>query len=48
MTERAAHYRDVILSDMAKVREAADSAEVVTAKAYWPFPDYTDLLYSVM
>ena len=48
VTERAAHYRDVVLSDMAKVREAADGAEVVTAKAYWPFPDYTDLLYSVM
>ena len=25
----------------------ADELETITAKDYWPFPTYTDLLYSV-
>ena len=40
-------YKDVILADMAQAREAADHAEQLTAKEYWPYPCYADLLYSV-
>ncbi len=36
--------RDLVLPAMSQLREAADKLEVVTAKAYWPFPTYEDLL----
>ena len=36
-----------LLHDMDETRAAADRAETLTAKEYWPFPNYTDLLYSV-
>jgi len=39
--------RDVILSKMNELRVAADEAEVLTAKKYWPFPTYGDLLFGV-
>ena len=32
---------------MAKAREAADKLETMTASDYWPFPVYSDLLFSV-
>ena len=47
VTEQAMFYKDVILADMAQAREAADHAEQLTAKEYWPYPCYADLLYSV-
>ena len=37
----------VIVPDMEKVRKIADELETLTASRYWPFPTYTDLLYSV-
>lgn len=48
VTSQANAYKDTILPDMEKVREVADKAEVITAKEYWPFPNYTDLLYSIL
>ncbi|MCQ2488657.1 MAG: glutamine synthetase III [Clostridia bacterium] len=48
IAEKANFYRDVILEDMAKLRSYADILESNTAKEYWPFPTYTDLLYSVV
>ena len=47
VTELANFSRDVLLPDMDAVRQEADFAETLTDKKYWPFPDYTDLLYSV-
>ncbi len=45
-TKTAALFcRDHIIPQMNKVRECADSLEEITAKKYWPYPDYTDLLY---
>ena len=38
---------DTIIPDMVKAREAADKLETLTAKEYWPFPVYSDLLFSV-
>ncbi|MBP3509059.1 glutamine synthetase III family protein [Oscillibacter sp.] len=41
------YCHDTIIADMAKAREAADKLEALTAKDYWPFPVYSDLLFSV-
>ena len=46
-TEKAQYYKNVILEDMAVIRKNADAAEMWTAKDVWPFPSYTDLLYSL-
>ncbi|MDE6410907.1 MAG: glutamine synthetase III, partial [Clostridia bacterium] len=37
----------VIVPDMEKVRHFADGMEKLCARDYWPFPTYTDLMYSV-
>ena len=39
--------RDVVLAKMGELRLACDEAETATAKKYWPFPTYGDLLFSV-
>ncbi len=39
--------RDNVLVKMSELRLACDEAETVTAKKYWPFPTYGDLLFSV-
>ena len=39
--------RDSVLSKMGELRIACDSAETMTAKKFWPFPTYGDLLFSV-
>ena len=39
--------RDIVLVKMGELRLACDEAETVTAKKYWPFPTYGDLLFSV-
>ena len=45
--EQAQFYKERILIDMAEARADADEAEGITAAEYWPFPTYTELLYSV-
>ena len=37
--------RDQLLPKMAELRAVADEAEVMTAREYWPFPTYGDLLF---
>jgi len=39
--------RDKILVKMSELREACDEAETLTAKSYWPYPAYSELLFSV-
>ncbi len=39
--------RDEILPLMATIRAAADRAETMTARSYWPFPTYKELLFGV-
>ncbi|MDD6189035.1 MAG: glutamine synthetase III [Clostridiales bacterium] len=39
--------RDTILTKMGELRLACDEAETLTAKKYWPFPTYGDLLFGV-
>lgn len=43
--EEAYMIRDIILSKMCELRVACDEAETMTAKKYWPFPTYSDLLF---
>ena len=47
ITPQAQFYRDRILPEMENLRASCDRMEEKTAKDYWPFPSYGDLLYSV-
>ena len=44
---QANEIRDRLLPDMEKLRTLCDEAETITADKYWPFPTYSDLLFSV-
>ncbi len=41
----ADYYSEVIVTGMQAVRKEADFLEKLTAKAYWPYPTYSDLLF---
>ncbi len=43
----AQHMAHTVVPDMNAVRALADGMEKLTASSYWPYPTYTDLLYSV-
>ena len=43
----SAMIRDKVLPKMCELRVACDEAETITAKSYWPFPTYADILFSV-
>ena len=47
ISKQAYAIRDKVLPLMDKVRAAGDEAETLTAKKYWPYPSYADLLFSV-
>ena len=47
VTEAANDIGDVILGKMDALRAVCDEAETITAKEFWPFPTYSDLLFSV-
>ena len=47
VTEASNDIRDVILGKMDALRAVCDEAETITAKEFWPFPTYSDLLFSV-
>lgn len=44
---RACAYKDNVLSAMSTLRESVDELETLTARKYWPYPNYGDLLFSV-
>ena len=44
---QSAAIRDEVLTAMETLRASCDEAETLTAKEYWPFPTYADLLFSV-
>ena len=46
ITESAA-IRDILLTKMNELRLVCDEAETLTAKKYWPFPTYGELLFGV-
>lgn len=43
----SAAIRDILLAKMNELRVVCDEAETLTAKKYWPFPTYGDLLFGV-
>ena len=45
--EESCVIRDVILPKMSELRVPCDEAEIHTAKSYWPFPAYEELLFGV-
>ena len=47
VTAESYMIRDAVLGKMGELRAACDEAETMTAKKYWPFPTYGDLLFGV-
>ena len=45
--EKAKFYRDNVLPGMDRIRSVSDYLESIFPKDLWPFPSYTDILYSV-
>ena len=45
--EESYMIRDDLLSKMSSLRVPCDEAEVITAKKFWPFPTYGELLFGV-
>ena len=45
LEEKMHYFHDTVAADMAKIRELADALETVTAKEYWPYPSYSDILF---
>ncbi len=43
----ARFYHDVILAIMQEARKIADEMEVNTAREFWPFPTYSELMFNV-
>ncbi|MGN1350828.1 MAG: glutamine synthetase type III, partial [Anaerovoracaceae bacterium] len=47
LKEQADFFHDTVIPKMNELRLVADELETLTAEAYWPFPSYGDLLFSV-
>ncbi len=47
VTAEACAIRDTVLVKMSELRMVCDEAETLTAKKYWPYPTYGDLLFGV-
>ena len=47
IVSEAEAVRDTVLPRMSELRIPCDQAELLTAKSYWPFPTYGDILFSV-
>ncbi len=45
--ERAKFYRDVVMKDMADLRNPVDRLEMLVDKEDWPMPSYGDLIFEV-
>ena len=43
--DEAEKIRDTLLFRMSELRVPCDEAELLTARKYWPFPTYSDLLF---
>ncbi len=43
----AVYMRNCVLPAMAALRSSADRLEQITDRAYWPFPTYDELLFSI-
>ncbi len=47
ITDRAFAYKEYVFAAMEKLRKSCDEAETLTAREYWAFPTYTELLFGV-
>ena len=45
--EAMRYSHDVLIPDMDTARRSADQLETLTSSDRWPFPTYSDLLFSV-
>ncbi len=45
--ERAMRYKDDVVGAMNALREACDACEAMIPNEQWPYPSYTDILFSV-
>lgn len=45
--EESGLIRDEVLASMEKLRAFCDEAETLTARSFWPYPTYGDLLFGV-
>ena len=45
--EMSKTIRDELIAKMGELRISCDMAESMTAKKYWPYPSYADILFSV-
>ena len=45
--DEAKAYNKSVNAIMSDLRKPIDAAELITAKDYWPFPDYSDLLFTI-
>ncbi len=47
-TQKAAYYyHDTIFSLMQEMRTSADEMETITARDYWPYPTYGEILFNI-
>ena len=45
--ECAKLYHDKVLYIMSNIRRISDEAETITAREFWPYPTYGDLLFKI-
>ena len=45
--EESEMVRDIVIPAMAELRTPCDKAEQLTSGSYWPYPKYSDILFSV-
>ena len=43
----AKYYKNSVLAAMNEVRALADELETITAKSFWPYPSYSELLFGI-
>ena len=45
--ELSLYYKTEVIGAMNALRESADRLEEITSSAYWPYPSYGDMLFSI-
>jgi glutamine synthetase len=45
--KKAKAYESIVLATMNELRKTCDEAEKLTAREYWPMPDYGELLFGI-
>ncbi len=47
LLEKAQYYRDRVFAAMQELRAAADEAETLCSREFWPYPTYGEILFGV-